>query len=264
MYPTFINIGSVAISMGSIFNLLAFLTTAFVYWRKTREEHYHQDQVFDAFLLASVMGLLVGRLGFILFNFGELGKNIWNWFDVINRPGSLEIFSLLGASIYLYRYAGKKKWDRFEVLDFWFLAISAGMVFRQLGNFFMGVGFGYETQLPWGMVFPGVFVKHHPTQLYGALVYLGLYIYLYWAEYHYRTFLWYRAGKKTAQTGFLTSIFLIVTGLSMLLMRFVRPAQLEINQFGLDYLVYGAMALFGGVMMYIKSGRLIIFKNNKN
>jgi phosphatidylglycerol:prolipoprotein diacylglycerol transferase len=264
MYPTLINFGSVTISTNSVFGLLAFLTTAFVYWRKTREEHYHQDQAFDAFLLASVMGLLVGRLGFVLFNFGELGKNVWNWFDVINHPGSLELFSLLGASLFFYRYSGKKKWDQFEVLDFWFLAISAGMVFKQLGSFFAGTGFGYETQLPWGMIFPGVFTKHHPAQLYATLFFLGLYIYLYWAEYHYRTFLWYRAGKKTARTGFLTCVFLIATGLFMLLMQLVRPAQLEINQIGLDYIVYGAMTLIGGVMMYVKSGRSITFKSKKN
>jgi phosphatidylglycerol---prolipoprotein diacylglyceryl transferase len=264
MYPTLINLGSVAISTSSFFTLLAFLTTAFVYWRKTREEHYHQDQAFDAFLLASVVGLLAGRFGFILFNFGELGKNLWNWFDVINHPGSLDLFSLLGASLYLYRYAGKQKWDQFEVLDFWFLAISAGMVLKQLGSFFAGTGFGYETQLPWGIIFPGVFAKYHPTQIYAALFFLGLYTYLSWAEYHYRNFSWYRAGKKTAQTGFLTCIFLIAMGLFMLLMQLVKPAQLEIGQLRLDYVVYGVMTLFGGVMMYIKSGRLITLRGKKN
>ena len=264
MHPTLISLGPVAISSNSIFVFLAFLTTAFVYWRKTREEHYDQDQAFDAFLLASIVGLLTGRVGFVLLNFGELGMNFWNWFNVINHPGSLELFGLFGASLYLYRYAGKQKWDQFEVLDFWFLAISAGMVLRQLGNFFAGTGFGYETQLPWGMVFPGVFVRHHPAQLYTALFFLGLYIYLYWAEFHYRTFLWYRAGKKTAQTGFLTCVFLTATGLFMLLMRLVRPAQLEINQAELDYFIYGAMTLIGAAMMYLKSGRLITFRSKKN
>ncbi len=263
MYPTLINFGSVAISTGSVFGWLAFLTMAFVYWRKTREEHYHQDQAFDAFLLASIIGLLMGRLGFMLFNFAQLGRNLWNWFDIVNHPGSLEVFGLVGASLYFYRYAGKKKWDQFEVLDFWFLAISAGMVFKQLGNFFTGTGFGYETQLPWGVIFPGVFTHHHPAQLYAALFFLILYVYLYWAEYHYRTFLWYRAGKKTAQTGFLSCVFLASTGLFMLLMLLVRPAQLEINQFKLDYIVYGTMALWGVMMMYIKSGRAITLKSKK-
>ena len=264
MYPTLINLGSFAISTNGLFTFLAFLTTAFVYWRKTREEHYHQDQAFDAFLLASIVGLVAGRLGFMLFNFEELGKNLWNWFDVVNHPGSMGLFGFVGASLYLYRYAGKKKWDQFEVLDFWFLAISAGLVLKQLGAFFAGIGFGYETQLPWGMVFPGVFAKYHPAQLYTALFYLGLYIYLYWAEYNYRNFLWYRAGKKTARTGFLSCVFFIATGLFMLLLLLVKPAQLVIGQLSLDYLVYGTMSLIGGVMLYLKSGRLISLKSKKD
>jgi len=50
MHPTLINLGPVAISSNSIL-FFGFLTTAFVYWRKTREEHYDQDQAFDAFYL---------------------------------------------------------------------------------------------------------------------------------------------------------------------------------------------------------------------
>ncbi len=264
MYPTLVTLGPVAINTGSVFALLAFLTTAFVYWRKTKEEHYHQEQAFDAFLLATVVGLVVGRIGFMLLNFNELGKNIFNWFNVVSHPGSFELFSLLGASLYLYRYAGKQKWDQFEVLDFWFLAVSAGMVLKQLGGFFAGVGFGLETSLPWGVVFPGVLVKHHPVQLYSALFFLGLYIYLFWAEYNYRTFLWYRSGKKTAQTGFLTSIFLIAAGLFMFTTSFITPIQLEFSGLGIDYFVYMGLALWGGGMLYLKSGRTFFSRSKKN
>lgn len=255
MYPTLISFGNFSITTQSVFNLLAFLTTAFVYWRKTREEHYQQDQAFDALIISSVVGLIVGRIGFMVINFGKVGQSLWNWFNVIDHPGSLELFGLLGASLYLYRFAGKKKWDQFEVLDFWLLAVSAGMVLKQLGSFFAGTGFGYETNLPWGMVFPGVFAKYHPVQLYMAIFFLGLYIYLYSVEYKYRTFLWYRAGKKTAQTGFLTCIFLIATGLFMLLLQLVKPAQLVVNQWRLDYFVYGFVFLFGTGLLYKKSGR---------
>lgn len=264
MYPTLISLGPVAISTNSVFMLLSFLTMAFVYWRRTKEEHYSQDQAFDAFLLSAVVGLIAGRVSFMLLNFAELGRNIWHWFDVVNYPGSLEFFGLLGASLYLYRFAGKQKWDQFEVLDFWFLAMSAGMVLKQLGNFFAGTGFGNQTNLPWGVVFPGVFNPHHPAQLYSALFFLGLYIYLSWAENHYRTFIWYRAGKKTAQTGFLTCVFLVTTGIFNLLMILIRPIQLEIFNFGLDYLIYGGMLIGGGVLLYLKSGRSFLLNNKKS
>jgi phosphatidylglycerol---prolipoprotein diacylglyceryl transferase len=264
MYPTLFQLGPVIVRTSSLFSLLAFLATAFIFWKKTKEEHYHQDQAFDAFLLASIAGLVVGRVGFMLLHLGELGRNLWNWFDVVGHPGSSVLFGLLGASYYLYRYAKKQKWDQLEVLDFWFLSITVGMVFIQLGTFFAGTGFGFETQLPWGMVFPGVFAKHHPVQLYSALFYLILYIYLYWAEYNYRTFIWYKAGKKTAQTGFLTCVFLMATSGFMLLMQLVKPAQYMINQINIDVIIYGVMFVGSSVMLYLKSGRSINLRNKKN
>lgn len=255
MHPVLFQFGPVAFSAKSIFSALAFLTSAFVFWRKTREEHYHQDQAFDAFLLASVTGLLMGRVGFVLSHLSELGSNLWFWIDVVGHPGSSVFVGLLGASFYLYRYAGKQKWDRFEVLDFWFLAVTAGMVLKQVGNFFTGVGFGYQTNLPWGMVFPGVFNKHHPVQIYLILFFLALYSYLYWAEYHYRTFFWYRSGKKTAQTGFLTCVFMIAVGGFMTAIQLVKPPQLVWVGVNFDLVLYLVMLIAGGILFYLKSGR---------
>ena len=265
MHPTLLTLGPLAISTKSVFATLAFLTSALVFWRKTREEHYHQDQAFDAFLLASVVGLLMGRVGFVLLHLGEFGKNVWFWLDIVGHPGNSIFVGLVSASLYLFRYAAKQKWDRFEVLDFWFLSLSAGMVLRQLGNFFAGVGFGYETKMFWGVVFPSVFTKHHPVQLYSVLFFLGLYSYLYWAEYNYRTFLWYRAGKKTAQTGFLSSIFLIAVGSFMSLIQLFKPAQLVWQGINFDLVIYLIMMISGGLMLYLKSGRNVnIFsKTNK-
>ncbi|MBU0576192.1 prolipoprotein diacylglyceryl transferase [Patescibacteria group bacterium] len=264
MYPTLLQFGSIAISTKSVFVVLAFLVTAFVFWRKTREEHYLQDQAFDAFLLTSMVGLVMGRVGFVIQHLSEFGFNLWHWLDVVNHPGSSISIGLLGASLYLYRYAGKQKWDQFEVLDYWFLAVAAGMVLRQIGNFFAGVGFGYQTNLPWGMVFPGVFTKYHPVQLYSTLFFLALYIYLSWAEYNYRTFVWYKAGKKTAQTGFLSCVFMIAVGGFMSLMQFIKPPQLVWKGINFDLLLYLLLLVGGGIIVYLKSGRSfkLFGKNN--
>jgi len=255
MLPTLFTLGPLAVQTKSIFEVIAFLASAFIFWRKTREEHYQEDQAFDAFLLASLVGVLAGRIGFILIRFAEFGGNIISWFDIVRQPGSSIFFAILGASLYLYSYAKKQKWDVFEILDFWFIAVAIGMVFRHLGNFFAGVGFGYQTNLPWGIVFPGVFEKHHPVQLYTAIFFILLTIYLQWAEYHYRTFTWYRAKKKTAQTGFLTSVFMIATGLFMLLVQLLTLAQVMVQGLRLDAVLYGVLMLSGVLLLLNKSGR---------
>lgn len=255
MWPVLFSFGSIELKTKSLFFTLAFLTTGFVFWKKTKEEHYQPEQAFDAFLLSALIGLASGRVGFIILHWQQLGFNLWHWLDIFGRSGYWLDLGLLGAALFLWRQAKKQKWDVFEVLDFWFLALSAGLVLQSLGNFTAGTGFGFETNLPWGMVFPGVFVKHHPVQLYLALFYLGLYIYLYWAEYHYRTFAWYRAGKKTAQTGFLTSVFLMANGLITLLLRLVRPAQVMLMGVGLDWLLGLILFGWGLVLLLQRSGR---------
>lgn len=255
MWPILFQLGSFEIRTGGFFAAVAFLTSAFVFWKKTREEYYQPEQAFDAFLLSSLVGLVSGRLGYIILNIQQLGFKFWSWLNVFGQAGSWLGLGLLGASLFLARRAKRQKWDVFEVLDFWVLALSAGLVLQSLGNFLAGTGFGFETNLPWGMVFPRVFAKHHPAQLYLAIFYLVLYIYLYWVEYHYRTFAWYRAGKKTAQTGFLTSLFLVANGVMSLVLGLVRPARLMVGGVSLDWVAALGLIVWGVVLFYRRSGR---------
>jgi phosphatidylglycerol---prolipoprotein diacylglyceryl transferase len=264
MFPELFRIGSVVIATKSIFLVLAFLTTAFMFWRKAREEHYHEEQVFDAFLLSVLVGMVMGRVGFVLFHIEEFSTQIWRAFDIVGRPGSVFEVGLIAATLYLFRFARQKKWDAFEVLDFWFLSVAVGMVLIHIGNFFAGVGFGYETSLPWGVVFPGVFQKHHPLQIYTALFFTGLGVYLSWAEYHYRTFTWYRAGKKTAQTGFLTSVFMIAVGAYFLATLFIRPKLYIWGQIPADIITAMSVLIIGLLLLYNRSGRTVFFWHKKD
>lgn len=263
MFPELFRIGSVIIATKSIFLVVAFLTTAFMFWRKSREEHYHEEQVFDAFLLSVLVGLLAARIGYVVLFFDEFSSQIWRAFDVVSKPGSVFEVGLLGATLYLFRFAKHKKWDAFEVLDFWFLSVAVGMVLVHIGNFFAGTGFGHPTSLPWGMIFPGVFERTHPLQLYTALFYIALGGYLSWAEYNYRTFTWYRAGKKTAQTGFLTSVFLIAVGLYSLITLPIRPKFYAWGQVPIDIIVGAAVLIVGLLLLYSRSGRTVFFWQKK-
>jgi prolipoprotein diacylglyceryltransferase len=242
---------------------VGFIAAAFAFWRKAKEEHYHEEQVFDAFLLSSLVGLIAGRLGFVILHAAEFAAQPWRVFDMINSSGGNLVCGLIGASLYLNYYAKRKKWDAFEVLDFWFMALALGMVFVQLGNFLAGVGFGNETVLPWGMVFPGVFTKHHPAQLYALIFFVILYVYLQKVEYHYRTFMWYRAGKKTAQTGFLASVFLLATGIFMSLLQLIMPSQFMVNGISADLAFSVLMAVYGALLLYTRSGRSLAFWRRK-
>ncbi len=259
MLPVLFSLGPFSFRTMNLFLVIAFVAAGFLFWRKTREEHYDEAQVFDGFLLSTVFGFVMGRLGFILLNFPQFQLNILKWLDVVNNPGMTILFGLIGAGVYLYRFSVKHKWDVYEILDFWVLGLSCGLGIMWLGLFFDGSGFGYATSLPWGMIFPGVFDKHHPTQLYLTIFFFLIFWYLSWVEYRYRTFSWYRAGKNTAQTGFLTSVFILLTGLVSLLLAFVRQPQISIQGFNLDFFVYLLLMVIGAGLLFSRSGRSLPF-----
>ncbi|MFZ5376765.1 MAG: prolipoprotein diacylglyceryl transferase [Patescibacteria group bacterium] len=255
MWPVLFKLGFFELRTYSLFASMAFLFSGFVFWRKGREEHYSELQLFDGFLLSSVFGLLIGRLGFIWLNFERFGWDLLKWIDLIGNPGSHLLLAMLGSFLYLARFAINKKWDVFEILDFWSLSYALNLLFQYLGYFFDGGIFGTETKLPWGIVFPGVFEKHHPVQLYFASFYFVLTLFLSRVEYRYRTFDWYRAGKRSAQTGFLLSSFLIAVGFFSFLMSFIKLPELIWMDVPLDSWIYLVIFLFGLLMMWKRSGR---------
>lgn len=257
MFPVLFSIGHFEFRTVTIFILLAYLFSAFVFWRKGKEEHYSQAEIFDGFLVSSVVGALVARGVFVLFNTASIGFNPLNWLNMFAYPGFNMIAGLAAAAIYLYRYSLEQKWDGFEILDFWVTSISLGLGIYSLGAFFNGVGYGNPTDLPWGMVFPQLIEPHHPVQLYFAIFYFCMFYYLAKVEYSYRTFTWYRHGKKTAQTGFLSSMFLIMVPVFTIFVSVIRPATVEFFGYNIDVVISILVLLSGISLLFVRSGRSI-------
>lgn len=263
MFPVLFSIGTFQFKTMSLFVLLAFFLASFIFWRKGREEHYAEADIFDGFLISTLLGAVVARAVFILFNFNIFGFHIVSWFSLGAYPGTNLIAGLAAAAFYMYAYATKNKWDQFEVLDFWVTSAALGLSVYYFGTFFDGSGYGFATNLPWGIVFTQLIDPHHPVQLYFALFYTGLYFYLSKVEYSYRTFTWYRHGKKTAQTGFLTSAFLIIVSVVTFVMAFLKPATLEFMGINFDMVISGLLAVIGTSLLFNRSGRNLPFATKR-
>ncbi len=254
MWPTLISIGTFRLQSLTVLAIVALFFTAFIFWRKGKEEHYETIELFDVFLISGLCGVVTGRLTFVLFNWPLFADNWWQIANIAQFPGNVPLIALAIAGLCLYFLAKKRKWDPFEVLDFWVTAISLGMVFIYLGFFLAGSYAGQLTTVPWGVVMPGTFEKSHPVQLYFLLFYLVLFNYLLRVEYRYRTFEWYRRGKKTAQSGFLLSVFLILTGLFYLIMTLVSLPGMVVAGRVLDPWIYLLVVLVGGGLLMNRSG----------
>ena len=111
----------------TLFALLGFFAASFVFWRRGREEHYSEEQLFDAFFIAVLAGGLASRVGYIALNFPQFGFNVLQWFDVVRSPGFDSFTGLIVSSMILFNRCRAQKWDEFEILDFWATAMAIGL-----------------------------------------------------------------------------------------------------------------------------------------
>ena len=255
MFPTLFAFGPFELRTATVCTLLAVLSCLYVFWRKGREEHYEEQQLFDTFFLAGLIGLLVARASFILLHSGDFGFAVSKWLDLGLYPGVIGKVGMLAATMVLLRQAKRYKWDVFEVLDFWILALTTGLIFLFLGFFFDGTGMGVPTSLPVGIVFPSVVEPHHPVQLYATIFFLGLSTYLWRVEKNYRMYRWYRSSQTGAETGFLVGMFAVVTGFFFTFLSFITPAELVFGGVGWDWLAFVLVTLFGFAVLFVHSGR---------
>lgn len=259
MFPDIFCLRPFCLQSLSVCLALAFLVTGFIFFRKVREEHYLEMEAFDGFLLSFIAGLVMGRLAFIAVHFEQFGLSLWKWFDVITYPGVVGLFAVVGAGWYLFRYSKKFTDDNFELLDIWTISVAGGLSLVWLGLFLDGASMGNATSLPIGLHFPGLLELHLPVQLFMAVFFLLLSIYLQWVEFRYRTYSWYRSGKKSAQSGFLVSISIILCSLVWVALSFARPAQLLIVGVPIDTGLALVGVFAGVVLLYLRSGRKIGF-----
>lgn len=255
MFPILFSIGPFTFYTFSIFLVLAFFAGAYIFWRKGREEHYPEDDLFDAFLKALFWGFLWSRVGFVLLHFDQFGMQPLSWLNVIDLPGYSTIFGLLAGMWSLYKSAHAQKWDEYEVLDFGALSLTLVMAILWLGSFFSGAEFGSPTTLPWGVQFPNVFDKRHPLQLYGFVAFVLSFIYLFWAESRYRTFSWYRARKDSAQSGYIFCVFCILWGVIGTVLWFFSPTKVFFFDVPVEQVIRIAVVIFGVVKLFQRSGR---------
>ncbi len=258
MWPVLFSIGNFSLSTLSVVLFLGFFVTGFTFWRRGKEEHYSEIQLFDGFLLAFLVGLLGARASFIIFHWDRFGLDPLQWFNFLGNPGIHKLVLLIVSTFFLNSFAKKRKWDNFEVLDFWSLSLTMWLIVTSFGEFLAGTARGYLTNSPIGLVFPGSIDRTHPIQLYSLAFFLLLYFYLSWAEYNYRTFDWYRLGKKAAQTGFLITNFYIFLALFSLLMLFFKLPEFVFNGKTLDIWLYLAMFFVGIKVLLDRSDKPLL------
>lgn len=174
------------------------------------------DQLATYMIIATIIG---ARLGHVLFYeprdyLSDPIQILMVWKGGLASHGAaiaiivaLLIFSRVNRKPFIWIF------DRISIV------VALAGFFIRMGNLMNSEIFGVETSLPWGFVFvnsdPSLIAKH-PTQIYEALAYLLIFIYL-WRVYLVNN------GKP--RPGFLFAMFMILVFSFRFVVEFVKEPQ---------------------------------------
>lgn len=187
MHPIAFHVGSIPIYWYGVMMALAFLVGLWTASRRCGRDGLNPAIVADAGMWL-IIGTLIGARAFYVVTYwrDQFATAEHPFFEIFKfRSGGLVFYGgLLGASIALMVFARLKKASLWKIADALAPSIPLGYVFGRFGCLMFGCCYGKPTGLPWAIHFPddhktqGVGV--HPTQIYDALLSLGLYLALAW------------------------------------------------------------------------------------
>lgn len=133
-----------------------------------------------------ILGTMVGaRLLYVVSYWREnfAGRPLWEIFNL--RGGGLVYYGgFVGACLSCIFYARAKKLPLWKIADILAPSIALGYAIGRFGCLMNGCCYGRPTSLPWGVRYPSDHPTYgeavHPTQIYEALLNLGLYAVLAW------------------------------------------------------------------------------------
>lgn len=197
-----------------------------------------------------VLGVVLGgRLGYVLFyNFGYYSQNLGEVLHVW-QGGMAFHGGLVGVALAILGYCLLKKISLLRTGDIVASVVPIGLGLGRLSNFINGELYGRQTDLPWGMVFPGGGAEpRHPSQLYQALL-EGLVLFVILN-------LMMRQEKIRNKPGIVAGSFFVFYGIFRFCVEFAREPDAHIG-FILDFLSMGQilslpMIVFGlGLIIYV-------------
>jgi len=217
-----------------------------------KKENIDIKEIDTMFIYTAIGGVVGARLGHILFYDLNLYLNnpiemLYVWHGGLASHGGA-----IGVLLMMYFYSRKRKYKPYLwIIDRLVIPIALGGMFIRFGNFFNSEIIGKPTDLPWGIIFlKNTFysqVPRHPSQLYEALAYFLIFIFL-WR--------YYIAHSKKIKDGTLLGLFLVLVFSARFLIEFTKE-----NQVGFESSLFLNMGQLLSIPLVIL-GLWLIFKKD--
>lgn len=215
MLPILFSIGPIKIYSYGFFIAVAFLVATFLIWKLSRDEELVEEKILDGILIAVFFGILGARIFYIFLHPQVFSQNLIRTIHLIKFPGLAFHGGLILGTVAVIVFFIMNKLSVWQVGDIFVLGLCLGQAITRIGCFLNGCCYGIETKLPWGVYFPGLLGKRHPTQLYEAALNFLIFLFLF-KIYKKTTIL------KKEKRGWVMLSYFIFTGISRFTLEILR------------------------------------------
>lgn len=176
MYPVVTSFGPITIYSLWICIAIGFFTALILLNQLIKNDRQKISFIADHSLALFFGGLILSRITYVLLNLNVFlnsedgGNHLLQIFYIWDKRLSLW-GGIIGIGLTLFYFCRKKNEDFFQWLDILVICTISGLVAGNIGNFFDGRDYGFETNLPWGVIIESsrFAVPIHPVQIYAAI-----------------------------------------------------------------------------------------------
>lgn len=221
--PDIIELGPLTLRWYGLLWALGFVFGFLIFKQIFKKENINLEKL-DELLVYVAVGTIIGsRLGHVLFYdpayyLSKPWKILMVWEGGLASHGAA-----IGIVTSCILFVRKNKFNFWWLMDRVAIAVAIGGACIRLGNLMNSEIYGFETSLPWGFIFvrEDETMPKHPTQLYEALSYLILFVFLYAA--YFKNWLYQRRGLAFG-------IFMIIMFVARFLIEFIKNPQEEFEK----------------------------------
>ena len=167
MMPELFRIGPIPVHTYGLMWMVGIWLAVWRALRVARRYGVDPDDVFDLAFWAILVGVIGGRLGYVLIFWRSYAEDplailrVWE--------GGMSYFGGFGLAILAaWWFVRRRRLDAWRIADLAAPSIALGYAIARIGCFGAGCCYGAPTDLPWGVLFPGHSHPVHPTQLYST------------------------------------------------------------------------------------------------
>jgi prolipoprotein diacylglyceryltransferase len=254
VFPILFSIGPFKLYSLALVAFIGFFAGLFVVWKRGRELHFEEKELFDSIFVVLFWSFITARIGYVALHAPDYWSNLPGIVNFIGHPGWYFPAGLVGAGLATFFESKKNKWDVYQVMDLFVTGVVIAQAILSVGTLLAGIGYGLKTTSIIGLPFAGVYDKRYPVQVWEMISYGICFGYLWWVEGVYRTFSWYKRHRSQAETGFLVSMYFIWLGGINFVSSLFRTPEMVVGVIRFD-LIVSTLGVVGGLwILFYRSG----------